>query len=229
MPALTFLGHEAFLLEHESFRLIIDPFLQGNPVAAAQPEDVDVNYILLTHGHGDHLGDAIEIARRTGATIIAPFELATYCGKKGCEVHPMHIGGSHLFPFGRVKLTIAHHGSGADLGGDALAYMGNPCGFLITLDGKTVYHAGDTGLFLDMKLIGELDDIDVALLPIGDNFTMGIDDAVKAVEFLNPRLAIPMHYQTFDVIDTDPNEFKQKAQRIGASVRVLGFGERIEF
>ncbi len=229
MSSLTFLGHDAFLLEHESYRLIIDPFLQGNPVATVKHNDVDVNYILLTHGHGDHLGDGIEIAKRTGATIIAPFELATYCGKKGCEVHPMHIGGSHLFPFGRVKLTIAHHGSGADLGGDALSYMGNPCGFLISLDGKTVYHAGDTGLFLDMKLIGELDDIDVALLPIGDNFTMGIDDAVKAVEFLNAGLAIPMHYQTFDVIDTDPNEFKQKVERIGKSVRVLEFGERIEF
>jgi len=188
-----------------------------------------VDYVLLTHGHGDHLGDGIEIAKANNATIIAPFELASYCGKQGVQVHPMHIGGGHDFPFGRVKLTIAHHGSGADLGGDSLAYMGNPCGFLVTMDGKTLYHAGDTGLFLDMKLIGERAKIDVALLPIGDNFTMGAEDAVTAASFLRPEVTIPMHFNTFDVIEADPYAFQQSAETAGHKVVVLDFGGSFEF
>ena len=227
MPKLTYLGHDAFLMEEGDTRLVIDPFLSGNPLAKEKPENIKVQYVLLTHGHGDHLGDGIAIARANHATIIAPFELATACEKKGCQTHPMHIGGAHEFPFGRVKLTIAHHGSGADFGGDSLAYMGNPCGFLVTMAGKTVYHAGDTGLFLDMQLIGEMNRIDTALLPIGDNFTMGIDDAVKAVEFLKPGLTIPMHYNTFDVINADANEFKRKVQSIGRQVRIMAVGESL--
>ena len=140
----------------------------------------------------------------------------------------MHIGGGFNFPFGRVKLTIAHHGSAANLGEDALTYLGNPCGFVLTLGGTNIYHAGDTGIFLDMQLIGELTPLDVALLPIGDNFTMGIDDAVRATELLKPGMVIPMHYQTFDVIMADPMEFKQKAEAAGFSARVLEIGETIE-
>ncbi len=227
MPKLMYLGHDAFLLEEGPTSLVIDPFLSGNPLAKTRAENIKVQYVLLTHGHGDHLGDGISIAKTNKATIVAPYELAMACAKKGCQVHPMHIGGAHSFPFGRVKLTIAHHGSGADFGGDSLAYMGNPCGFLVTLGGKTIYHAGDTGLFLDMKLIGEMNRIDVALLPIGDNFTMGIDDAVKAVEFLKPALAIPMHYNTFDVIQASPEEFKKKAEAIGGKVQILAVGESV--
>ncbi len=229
MSTLTFLGHDVFTVEHEGSRLIFDPFLSGNPTATAKPEEVKTDFVLLTHGHGDHLGDGIEIAKANDAMIIAPFELATFCGNKGCRVHPMHIGGAHHFAFGRVKLTIAHHGSGADLGDDALAYMGNPCGFLLTLGNKTLYHAGDTGLFLDMKLIGELNDIDIALLPIGDNFTMGIDDAVKAVDFLQPGEVIPMHYDTFDVIKADPLVFKQKVEQKGITVHILKAGKSLTF
>lgn len=229
MPKLTYLGHDAFLLESERARLIFDPFLQGNPVATAHPEDIQVDYVLLTHGHGDHLGDGIKIAQKNRATIIAPNELAVYCAKKGCQVHPMHIGGGYNFPFGRVKLTIAHHGSAADLGGDALTCMGNPCGFLVIADGKTFYHAGDTGLFLDMRLIGEMHRIDVAVLPIGDNFTMGIDDAVKAVEFLQPKLTIPMHYNTFAIIQADPREFCAKVIDTGFKAQVLNFGESLNY
>jgi L-ascorbate metabolism protein UlaG (beta-lactamase superfamily) len=229
MPKLTFLSHDVFLIEYESFRLIIDPFLTGNPKAPVAATDIKVDYVLLTHGHGDHLGDGIDIALANNATIIAPFELATYCQNEGCLAHAMHIGGGFNFPFGRVKLTIAHHGSAADLGGDTLTYMGNPCGFVLSLGDKNIYHAGDTGLFLDMQLIGELTPLDVALLPIGDNFTMGIDDAVKATEFLKPKLAIPMHYRTFDVIMTDPEEFQAKAQAAGFSVRIMDIGETIEF
>lgn len=228
MPKLTFLSHDVFFIEHENYRLIIDPFLNGNPKAPIAAKDVNVDYVLLTHGHGDHLGDGLEIAKANNATIIAPFELATFCQNKGCKAHGMHIGGGYNFPFGRVKLTIAHHGSAADLGGDALTYLGNPCGYVLTLGGKNMYHAGDTGLFLDMQLIGELTPLDVALLPIGDNFTMGIDDAVRATEMLKPKLVIPMHYQTFDVIMTDPEEFKKKVQDAGYNARILEIGETIE-
>jgi L-ascorbate metabolism protein UlaG (beta-lactamase superfamily) len=137
----------------------------------------------------------------------------------------MHIGGAHQFPFGRVKLTIAHHGSAAPNG----TYTGNPCGFLIEMDGKTFYHPGDTGLFYDMKLIGEMNKIDIAVLPIGDNFTMGIDDAAKATELLKPATVIPMHYKTFDIIDVEPQEFVDKVKSLGYNSQVLPIGETFNF
>jgi len=225
MPKLTYLGHSAFLVEGGGTTLVIDPFLNDNPVAAASADEIDVDWVLLTHGHGDHIGDGIEIATRCEATVVAPFELANYCAARGCEVHPMHIGGAHDFPFGRVKLTIAHHGSSAPDG----TYTGNPCGFLITMDGRTLYHPGDTGLFLDMQLIGELNDIAVAVLPIGDNFTMGVEDAVKATEFLRPELVVPMHYKTFDVIDVEPTAFVDAVSAKGFQARVLEFGGSLDY
>jgi L-ascorbate metabolism protein UlaG (beta-lactamase superfamily) len=225
MPKLTYLGHSAFLVEGSRGRVVIDPFLTGNPVAAATPDQITVDHVLLTHGHGDHIGDGVAIATANGATIVAPFELANYCENQGATVHAMHIGGAHDFPFGRVKLTIAHHGSAAPDG----TYTGSPCGFLLTMDGKTIYHPGDTGLFLDMQLIGEMNDIEVAVLPIGDNFTMGIEDAVRATEFLQPKTVIPMHYKTFDVIDVDPNEFVDRVTKKGFSSRVLDFGGTFEY
>lgn len=221
---LTYLSHSCFYLETGEHRLIIDPFLSANPRAKVKPEEIDCDYILISHGHDDHLGDAILIARRTGATIISTFEVAMYCARQGVKVHPMQQGGAWNFPFGRVKLTIAHHGS-AHIGEEEIVYLGNPAGLLITTGGKTLYHAGDTALFLDMKLIGELDRIDVALLPIGDNFTMGPEDAARAVEFLNARLAIPMHYGTFELIDVDPQRF---VERVGADAKVMAIGETIE-
>ncbi len=225
MSKLTWLSHSAFLLESENHKIAIDPFLSGNPRAMLAPESLQVDYILLTHGHGDHLGDAIKIAKANDATIIAPFELALYCEEQKVKVHPMHIGGSHEFPFGRVKLTMALHGSMTPDG----RYTGNPCGFLVTFDRKTVYHAGDTGLFYDMKLIGEMNQIDVALLPIGDNFTMGIDDAVKATQLLSADLNIPMHYNTFDVINADPEEFKRKVTEAGGKAVILSIGDSFVF
>ncbi len=225
MPKLTYLGHSAFLLEGSSATLVIDPFLTGNPLAKTTPGDIKADYVLITHGHGDHLGDSIEIAKNNNATIISTFEMVNYCQEQGATGHPMHIGGAHDFPFGRVKLTIAHHGSSTPDG----AYMGQPSGLLITMDGKTLYHAGDTALFYDMKLIGEMNAIDVACLPIGDNFTMGIEDALKAVEFLKPQLVIPMHYKTFDVIDVDPNTFVEKLSATNVKGRVLEVNETIEY
>ena len=225
MPKLTYLGHSAFYLAGKKGRIVIDPFISGNPLAQVKSDDIEVDFVLITHGHGDHIGDGIEIAKLNNATIIAPFELANYCESKGAKVHPMHIGGSHNFPFGRVKLTIAHHGSAAPDG----TYTGNPCGFLIEMDGKMFYHPGDTGLFYDMKLIGEMNPIDVTVLPIGDNFTMGIDDAVKAAEFLKPKMAIPMHYKTFDVIDVDPQVFVDKVKKLGIDSQILPIGKTFEF
>ena len=225
MPRLTYLGHAAFTVEGSKARIVIDPFLSGNPLAKAGPEEIKADYVLLTHGHGDHLGDGIEIAKANDATIVAPNELAVYCSGKGAKIHPMHIGGAHEFPFGRVKLTIAHHGSVAPDG----TYTGNPCGFLLTMDGKTLYHPGDTGLFYDMKLIGQMNKIDLAVLPIGDNFTMGIEDAVVAAEFLQARLYLPMHFKTFEVIDVEPEEFVKRVQAKGRKARVLPIGESLEY
>ncbi|MEE8185292.1 MAG: metal-dependent hydrolase [Thermodesulfobacteriota bacterium] len=220
---VTYHGHSCFLIEGSKHNVIFDPFLKDNPLAKIRPEDVKVDAILVSHGHLDHVGDAVEISKKNNATIIAPFELANYFQSKGAESHPMHIGGAYNFPFGTVKLTIAHHGSTTETGA-----VGNPCGFILTMDNKVVYHAGDTGLFYDMKLIGELNNLDVALIPIGDNFTMGIPDALKAVEFLKPKIAIPMHYNTFDVIKQDPEEFIEGLKDSPSRGVVLGIGESLE-
>ena len=226
MIKVKFLGHSCFYIEGKDHKILIDPFLSGNPLAAAKPEELKVDTILLTHGHGDHLGDAVDIAKKNDATIIDPFELAVYCGNKGAKFHPMHIGGAFNFPFGRVKLTQATHGSGIQEG-DTFIYAGNPCGFIFELDDKTLYHAGDTGLFGDMALIGERNSIDLAMVPIGDNFVMGVDDAAKATEFLKPKTVIPMHFDTFDVIKQDPEEFKSKAEKF-AEVVIMNPGETFE-
>lgn len=225
MAQATFLGHSCVMLTDGEHKIIIDPFLTGNEQASAKPEEIEVSHILVTHGHGDHIGDAVSIAKRTGATIIANFEIYNLVGKEGVNSHPLHIGGGADFDFGRVKMTIAHHGGG--FGEDASIYTGPAAGFLVTIGGKTVYHAGDTGLFYDMKLIGEMNKIDLAFLPIGDNFTMGIDDAVKAVEFLNPTRVVPMHYDTFPIIKADPNEFARKVT--GSQVLVVKPGGTFDF
>jgi L-ascorbate metabolism protein UlaG (beta-lactamase superfamily) len=227
MAKLTFLGHAAFLLETGGETIVVDPFLTGNPVAKATPDEIVCNYVLLTHGHGDHVGDTVQIAKKNNATVIANYEIATWCGTQGITAHPMHIGGSHDFSFGKVKLTIAHHGSGLQTD-DGFLYMGNPAGALFYVENKVIYHAGDTGLFYDMKLIGEMNDIDVALLPIGDNFTMGIDDAVKAAQFLQPKKVVPMHYNTFDVINTDAHDFAKKVTDQGGRVEILQVGDSLD-
>ena len=225
---LTFYGHSCFLLETGTHRLIIDPFLTGNPKAPLTAEQVKCDFILISHGHGDHIGDAVALAKRNNATVIANYEIATYCAKQGAKSHGMHLGGAHQFSFGRVKLTIAHHGSGLQTDSGFL-YLGNPAGFLINAGGKTIYHSGDTGLFMDMQLIGQMNNLDLALLPIGDNFTMGVDDAVKAVEFLRPRVVIPLHYNTWELIAADPHDFSRKVQALGVAAQILSPGESYEF
>ncbi len=222
MATLAYLGHSCFTITTDDTSLIIDPFLTGNPLAEVQASDIEVEYILVTHGHADHFGDTVEIAKNNNAMVIGPNEVAVFCQSKGLRAHNMHIGGGWNFPFGRVKLTIAHHGYSA---GDDIDMGGNPCGFIITAEGKKIYHAGDTGLFMDMQLIGE-EGIDVALLPIGDNFTMGIDDAVRAVEFIKPKRVVPMHYNTFDLIKADPGVFKSKVK--GAECVIMNIGDTLD-
>jgi L-ascorbate metabolism protein UlaG (beta-lactamase superfamily) len=226
MIKITYHGHACFHIQSNGHKLLIDPFITGNPVAKVKPEELICNYILLTHGHNDHFGDTVEIAQRNNATVIAPFELATFCQQKGCQAHGMHIGGSHDFEFGRVKLTIAHHGSAYI--GDTIQYTGNPCGYVLTLGKKNLYHAGDTGLFMDMQLIGKRSKLDLAFLPIGGNFTMDVEDAVQAAKFLKTKQVIPMHYKTFDLIDQDPDQLSKKLKNSGIKVKVLGFGESCE-
>ncbi|MCX8055423.1 MAG: metal-dependent hydrolase [Ignavibacteria bacterium] len=225
MLKLTYVSHSTFILEDGQYTLVIDPFFTGNPTANISIDSVKPNFIVLTHAHGDHLGDALSLAKKHDALIIAVNELANYCAANGCKAHNMHIGGAYNFPFGRLKFTIAHHGSSTNDG----QYMGEPAGVIINIGGNIVYHTGDTGLFYDMKLIGELNPIDIFLVPIGDNFTMGIDDAVQATKFVDPKLVIPMHYNTFPVIKADPNEFKSKVEKIGKKCVVMQYGETIVF
>lgn len=200
MAKITWYGHATIGLVTDGYRLLIDPYFTHNPAASTSTDKVDADFILVSHGHGDHIGDTIDIARRTGAKVISNHEIITWLGKQGLEnLHAQHLGGGFQHPFGYLKLTLALHGSQLPDG----SYGGNPCGFLLkTNDGKTIYLAQDTGLFGDMALIGE-EDLDLAMIPIGDNFTMGPDDALKAVKLLQPRTVIPIHYNTFERIEQD--------------------------
>lgn len=220
MTTLKFLGHACFQLSSGDTSIIFDPFLSDNPNQIVKPEEVKVNYVLVSHGHADHLGDAISIAQANNATVISTAEIARLCGEKGCKSHAMHLGGKHRFDFGYVRLTLAFHGAGVP--------GGHACGFVVKFNDKIVYFAGDTALFGDMALLGRLEKIDWALLPIGDNYTMGPDDAVEAVAMLKPKHVIPMHYNTWPVIAQDPLLFKQNVEdRLNIPVTVIKPGESI--
>lgn len=224
MPTLIFHGQSCWEVQGENHRILFDPFLTDNPLADVGPDHFDsLDAILVTHGHGDHTADVETIAKRTGALVVATFEVANYFGDKGCEAHQMHIGGQREFPFGQVKFTIAHHSSSTPDG----VTSGSAAGIVLTIDGKKIYHAGDTGVFLDMKLIAEMSGpIDVALLPIGDNFTMGIDEAVKAAEFIQAKMNIPMHYDTYPLIEVDAGEFVARVVESGLGAQIVAPGER---
>ncbi|NMH71828.1 metal-dependent hydrolase [Bacillus sp. RO2] len=224
---VSYHGHSVVKVEAKGKTILFDPFITGNGLTDLTAADVKVDVILLTHGHNDHVGDTIDLALKNDALVVAPFELAEYLGWQGVKVHEMHIGGAHEFDFGKVKLTQAFHGSSyTDYETKTIVYTGMPSGILLTIDGKTIFHAGDTALFSDMKLIGQLNDIDVAFLPIGDNFTMGPDDAVLAAKWLDASTVVPIHFNTFPVIEQNPHDFVSKLpEGVG---RVLEVGEVIE-
>ena len=222
---VTWLGHAALSIETGGFNLLVDPFLSGNPAASVGPENVAADFILLSHGHGDHLGDTVAIAKRTGAVVITNAELSDWLAKQGVQTHGQHIGGGFMHPFGYLKLTLAIHGSGLPDG----SYGGNPVGFLLTTnDHEKIYMACDTGLFGDMRLIGE-EGIDLAVIPIGDNYTMGPDDALQAVKLLRPKHVIPCHYNTWPPIEQDAAAWAQQVKEQTVSTpHVLQPGESLE-
>ncbi len=224
---LTWYGHATLGLETGGHRLLIDPFFSGNPAAPVSADSVSADFILITHGHGDHVGDAVSIAKLSGATVISNFEICNWLTAQGVEkTHPQHLGGGFKYPFGYLKLTLALHGSALPDG----SYGGNPAGFLLTTqDGKKIYLAGDTGLFGDMKLIGE-EGIELAVLPIGDNFTMGPQDALRAVKLLLPKHVVPIHYSTWGLIDQDAAAWGARVEaETGAKVHPIRPGESFEF
>ena len=221
---VTFLGHGSFSIKTAGKTVVIDPFFTGNPQAAVTADEVTPDVLIISHGHGDHVGDAIEIAKRTGCLVISNFEIVTWLQEKGVSnVHPLHIGGGRDFDFGRVKLTIAHHGSSLPDGSNG----GSPAGILLKTADGTIYHACDTALFYDMKLIGE-EGIDLAILPIGDNFTMGPEDALRAVKLIEPKRVVPDHYNTFPPIGQDPQAWADRVTaETSAEPVVLAPGESV--
>ncbi len=224
---VSYHGHSVVKIETGGKTIIIDPFITGNPNTDLKASEEKVDVILLTHGHGDHVGDTVDLAKRNSSLVVAPNELAVYLGWQGLNVHPMHIGGAHQFDFGKVKFTLAFHGSSVEIPEkQEFVYTGMPGGILFSAEGKTIYHAGDTALFYDMKLIGELNEVDVAFLPIGDNFTMGPDDALIAAEWLKAKTVVPIHYNTFPVIKQDADDFVSRLT--SADGKVLTAGDTIE-
>jgi L-ascorbate metabolism protein UlaG (beta-lactamase superfamily) len=220
MVTVTYHGHNCVELESEAGKVIVDPFMSGNPLTEVSPDDIDVDAILLTHVHGDHLGDTISIAKRLEVPVISTFDVVSWLDRThGISGHAMNIGGTHRFDFGRVRLVTALHGNSTP---DGLA-LGPACGVVIDFEPTVVYHAGDTGLTLEMKLLdGILETIDLACLPIGGNFSMDVADAVHATDFIKPRIVMPIHYNTSELIEADPKDF---AKRVDCDCLILNSGE----
>lgn len=227
---VTFLGHACVKLEQDGRSLIIDPYLTGNPLAAASADDIQADHILLTHGHGDHVGDTVSIAKRTGAQVVGTPELATFLGWQGVDnTVGMNIGGTYDLGYAKVKMVQAFHSSGYTLDDEQrIVYLGMPTGLIITWGGLTLLHAGDTGLFGDMKIIGERNDIDLAFIPIGDHFTMGPEDALTAAEWLKPKQVVPVHYDTFPPLRQDAAAYSRALEQKGIKGTVLKPDDRLE-
>lgn len=209
---LSYHGQSVVRAETSKHTILFDPFISENDKCDLDASQVKADVILLTHGHNDHVGDTVDIAKRNDALVVAPNELANYMASKGLRTHPMHIGGAHEFEFGRVKFTQAFHGSSYTEPDGTMIYTGMPAGILLTVEGKTIYHVGDTALFSDMKMIGDRNDIDVAFIPIGDNFTMGPEDALQAADWIQAKTVVPVHYNTFPLIEQDGEAFAQKVK-----------------
>lgn len=224
---ITFLGHAGLLVEGNGVSIAIDPFLSGNPLAAHKPEDLRVNAVALTHGHGDHSSDAAAIARANGCPVIAVVELADLIAAEGVDTIGMNTGGTVRLEGFELKLTPAFHSSSYVVDGVA-RYAGQPGGFVLTMGGKTLYHAGDTALFSDMRLIGERHRIDAAALPIGDHFTMGPEDALLAAEWIGAKHVIPIHYNTFPPIRQDGEAFVRRLEALGIRGHALSPGEAVD-
>jgi L-ascorbate metabolism protein UlaG (beta-lactamase superfamily) len=214
---ITWHGHATFSLDVDGHHLVVDPFFKDNPAAKTRAEAVAADFILLTHGHGDHTGDAVALARRTGALVVGNFEICNWMGRQGYDnAHAMNTGGGYDFAFGRLQMTLAFHSSSLPDG----TYGGDPGGYVLVAGGKTVYIAGDTALFSDMQLIGRKG-LDVAILPVGDNFTMGPEDALAAIDYLRPRRVIPCHYNTWPPIAIDVAAWADRVRRETASESVV--------
>lgn len=217
---ITYLGHSAFEIKMNDKKILIDPFLVKMP----NYDYSDVTDIFVTHGHGDHLGSAIEISKQTGARITAVFELANYCATKGANVNGINLGAWLDFDWGKVIAVPAFHSSSTPEG----IYAGCPCGFVFEIEGKIIYHAGDTCLNSEMKIIGDIYQPDIAMLPIGGQYTMDIENAIIASEWLNVTAVIPMHYNTFEAINVDITEFERQIREKGKVPVVLKIGQTLE-
>ncbi len=224
---LTYFGHSAFLVEVSGTRLVFDPWLRQNPHGSVDPATLACDYVLCSHAHDDHIADALELAHTHRAQIVAPYELALHFEAQGARVIDLMPGGGVNLPFGRIEMTPALHSSALELPNGDNKSMGVASGFVLRTADKSLYHAGDTALFSDMQLIGR-HGLDVALIPIGDFYTMGPRDALHALDFLRPRLAVPMHYNSNEKIFVDPHAFATAAAHAGHAVRVMNPRETLE-
>ena len=223
---VSFHGHAVVQVETNGKTILFDPFITGNSLTDLRVEDVKPDVIILTHGHSDHVGDTLELAKKHDALVVGIAELATYLGWQGVRTHGMNIGGSYEFDFGKVTLTPAFHSTGYMTADEQIIYLGMPAGVVFSAEGKTIYHVGDTALYSDMKLIGDKHAIDLAFIPIGDNFTMGPEDAAAAAKLLQAKTVVPIHYNTFPPIKQDPNRFLELLE--AGNGRIMEVGDVIE-